>query len=121
MFKVFSKILQNNELNEVELAKINDFVFCRWLSGNPNTLMLANVLNQYYDIPISLKVKFIQSIIKNKIKFIKYPKSEKMSDNSDDLLNISKYFGVSEETAKLYLEFLSKEDLDTLNKIYKIS
>lgn len=116
MFTVFKKILNKSNITDDDLSKINDFIFCRWLSGNPNSLLVANVINYYHKLPLKIKVKFVEELIGNKIKYIPYPKGEK-SKNS--LENISRYFNISEEKANLYLEFLSKEDLKYLEDLYK--
>lgn len=116
MFTVFKKILNKSNITDDDLSKINDFIFCRWLSGNPNSLLVANVINYYHKLPLKIKVKFVEELIGNKIKYIPYPKVEK-SKNS--LENISRYFNISEEKANLYLEFLSKEDLKYLEDLYK--
>lgn len=116
MFTVFKKILNKSDITDDDLSKINDFIFCRWLSGNPNSLLVANVINYYHKLPLKIKVKFVEELIGNKIKYIPYPKGEK-SKNS--LENISRYFNISEEKANLYLEFLSKEDLKYLEDLYK--
>lgn len=115
MFTVFKKILNKSNITDDDLSKINDFIFCRWLSGNPNSLLVANVINYYHKLPLKIKVKFVEELIGNKIKYIPYPKGEK-SKNS--LENISRYFNISEEKANLYLEFLSKEDLKYLEDLY---
>jgi hypothetical protein len=115
MFNVFKKILQNKEITEDELDKIAPFVMCRWLAGNPNTLQLAQFLNLYSKIPIDVQVKFLQSVINGKIKYIPYIKGQKTSN--DDLELISEYFNISFEKALMYSEFITKQDLKEIKKV----
>lgn len=70
MFNVFKKILNNSEITEEDINKISDFVFCRWLSGNPNLIGLSNLFNQYSNIPLDLKVKIVQNLVGGKVRYL---------------------------------------------------
>lgn len=111
MFTVFKKILTKNaEITDEDIGKISDFVFCRWLSGNPNTLQLAQFFNLYYDIPLAVKVKMAQKVLGGKIRFIQYPKSIK-DTSSDDVKAVSEFYNISLAKANLYMEFISDDEL----------
>jgi hypothetical protein len=113
MFNVFKKILNKSEITEEDINKISDFVFCRWLSGNPNLIGLSNLFNQYPNIPIELKVKIVQNIIGGKIKYIPYPKGTKETEVKD-LEYISEFFNISREKAQMYAEFIDKKELQQI-------
>jgi hypothetical protein len=113
MFNVFKKILNKSEITEEDINKISDFVFCRWLSGNPNLIGLSNLFNQYPNIPIELKVKIVQNIIGGKIKYIPYPKGAKETEVKD-LEYISEFFNISREKAQMYAEFIDKKELQQI-------
>ena len=115
MFTVFKKILNKSEITDLDLEKINDFIFCRWLSGNPNTIMVANVINYYHKLPLKIKVKFVEELIGKKIKYIPFPKQEK----TEDLKYICNYFNISEDKAIMYAEFLKEEDFEYLRNLEK--
>lgn len=115
MFTVFKKILNKSNITDDDLSKINDFIFCRWLSGNPNSLLVANVINYYHKLPLKIKVKFVEELIGNKIKYIPYPKQEK----TEDLKYICHYFNISEDKARMYAEFLKEEDFEYLRNLEK--
>lgn len=114
MFSVFKKVLNTKaEFTDEDISKVSDFVFCRWLSGNSGTLQIAQMFNYYYDIPIELKLKVAQKIINGRLKFIPYPKSIKNDDK--DIENVSKFFNVSLNKAKMYMEFISDDEMKYIN------
>lgn len=114
MFNVFKKVLNTKaEFTDEDISKVSDFVFCRWLSGNSGTLQIAQMFNYYYDIPIELKLKVAQKIINGRLKFIPYPKSVKNDDK--DIENVSKFFNVSLNKAKMYMEFISDDEMKYIN------
>lgn len=113
MFNVFKKILNKSEITEEDINKISDFVFCRWLSGNPNLIGLSNLFNQYSDIPIELKVKIVQNIVGGKVRYIPYPKGTKESEVKD-LEYLSEFFNISREKAQMYAEFIDKKELQKI-------
>lgn len=113
MFNVFKKILNKSEITEEEINKISDFVFCRWLSGNPNLIGLSNLFNQYSDIPIELKVKIVQNLVGGKVRYIPYPKGAKETEVKD-LEYLSEFFNISREKAQMYAEFIDKKELQKI-------
>lgn len=113
MFNVFKKILNNFEITEEEINKISDFVFCRWLSGNPNLIGLSNLFNQYSNIPLDLKVKIVQNIVGGKVRYIPYPKGAKETEVKD-LEYLSEFFNISREKAQMYAEFIDKKELQKI-------
>lgn len=113
MFNVFKKILNKSEITEEDINKISDFVFCRWLSGNPNLIGLSNLFNQYSNIPLDLKVKIVQNIVGGKVRYIPYPKGAKESEVKD-LEYLSEFFNISREKAQMYAEFIDKKELQKI-------
>ena len=86
MFNAFKKILNLEDLTQEDLDKISPFLMLRWLEGNPGCLQIAQ--------------------------FIKFIKGNKIESKELDL--ISKYFKISLDKALLYSEFLSKEDIKSI-------
>lgn len=120
MFNVFKKVLnQNSKFTQEDIDKVNEFVFCRWLSGDARIVNIANTLNKYTNIPKELQLVFIQNVIGGKVKFIPYPKSLKNDVEDTVLLKaISKFFNISERESKMYMEFLTKEETEYLKEFY---
>jgi hypothetical protein len=98
-----------SKATEEEIEKIPSYIFCKWLSGNPYTIMAANVINYYNDIPIVNQYEMIRSAFCGKIKYIPYPKNETQKE-LDDLSVICEYYKISLEKAKEYKEFMSNEE-----------
>lgn len=111
MFTVFKKVTNpKSDINDEDVAKVSDYVFCRWLSGSPRTVQIAQMFNLYHNIPVGVKLKTAQKLIDGRIKYIPYPKSQ----NKDEDTNIQlmcEYFNISIAKAKMYLELISDDDL----------
>lgn len=118
MFKTMTGVLDlKKNPSDEEIKKIQSFIFCRWLSGNQFTIQAANMINQYACIPIENQYKMIKTAFGGKIKFIPYPKSLK-GDDSKNIEYLSKYFKISIREAKMYLEFISKEEMKKIINLY---
>lgn len=103
--------------SEEDIKKIPSYIFCRWLSGNRASIQAANMFNLYSDIPIENQYNVIKNAFAGKIKYIPYPKSvdEEKAKSIEYLID---YFKISEEKAKEYLTFISKDELNFIVKIY---
>jgi predicted SnoaL-like aldol condensation-catalyzing enzyme len=104
--------------SDAEIQKIPSYIFCRWLSGSPYTVLAANQINCYDKIPIENQYSMIKSVFAGKLEFIPYPKNV-----SEEVIKkigyLSDFFKISEEKAKEYLEFISNEELDTIVEMYE--
>lgn len=118
MFKTISSVL-NSKSNptEEEIQKIQPYIFCRWLSGHPGTVLMGNELNRYPNIPVVNQYKMVKTVIQDKIKYIPYPKNEVHNDKVVEIL--SKHFNESYERARTYLEFIDKKELDYILNLYE--
>ncbi len=118
MFPTMWSVLDKNKTpSESDINKIQSFVFCRWLTGNPKTIKDANIFNIYYDIPVFNQYMYIKNLHSGKIRNIKYIKSEKEEDNVDISI-IQKHFNINFTKAKEYLNFISEEELKYLKDLY---
>ena len=60
----------------------------------------------------------VQKVVNGKIRYIPYPKQEK---DIDELVNkISLYYNINNNIAKLYLEFISKEEMHVIDEYFKV-
>jgi len=112
-----SALDKNKNPSTEDIQKIPSYIFCRWLSGNAHTILAANQINYYDKIPIENQYKMIKNVFAGKIKFIPYPKNT----NEDVLKKIQylcEYFKISEDKAKEYLDYISKDELDFIINIY---
>ena len=120
MFNTMKKVLNKPGYKmprDEEIEKISEFVFCRWLSGNPITIQAANQLNLYYDIPIKNQFHLVNKAFGGKIRFIPYPKNVK-EDDPKILETLAKHFKINTELAKDYLNYISEEELQRIQNLY---
>lgn len=120
MFKTMTGCLnKKSNPKKEEIEKIPSYIFCRWLSGNPNTVMAANQINFFHkEIPMINQYNMIKSAFGGKIKFIPYPKNI-AEDSSKHIEYLISYFKISEEKAREYMEFISNEELNYIIKLYE--
>lgn len=119
MFKTMTSVLNTKQNpSEDEINKIPSFIFCRWLSGNSNTVLAANQLNLFSNIPMVNQYKMIKSVFAGKIKYIPYPKNV----NADALKKeqyIANYFKINIDKAKEYLELMDNNEINTIVSMYE--
>ena len=115
---MWSSLDKNKSPTPEDLKKIQSFVFCKWLAGDSRTILTANTINQYYDIPIENQYYLVKNKFAEKIRNIKYIKSEKDEANQAIIAILEKHFKISTEKAKEYLTFISKDELNYLKELY---
>lgn len=103
--------------SDSELQKIPPFIFCRWLSGSPMTVLASNQLNLYYNMPIQNQFNLIRSAFGGKVKFIPYPKNIK-EDSDKELIFLAKHYKISLPMAKEYKELMSKDEYNEIIQMY---
>lgn len=101
-----------------EISKIPSFVFCRWLSGSPYTIMAANIFNRYSKIPIENQFEVIHRSFGGKVKYIPYPKSTAESEMKE-IEYLAQYFKISRSKAREYLDLIDKEELRKIVDAYE--
>lgn len=122
MFKTMTGCLDPKKSPSIDdLQKIPSFVFCRWLSGNIYTILAANQINYYFDIPIENQYNMIKNVFAGKIKYIPYPKKEPESDLEKQKIieYLCDYFKINNYDAVEYLDLISKEELTKIIEMYK--
>ena len=120
MFKIISKCLDlKKPISEEEINSVSPYLFCRWLSGNQFTIFASNELNKYYnEIPFLNQFMMIRKTFGGKIKFIPFPKTLK-DEESNEIKCLEKYFKISYNKSKEYLELIDKEELRRIVEMYK--
>jgi hypothetical protein len=88
----------------------SSYMVNRGLSYFPDTVFLANMMNQRYHLSPKMQYDFLRNAVPPKKRFSKWFKSEKLNDI--DL--ISKYFDVSNQKAKEYSHLLSTKDINII-------
>jgi len=91
-----------------EIQSVNSFFLIRYISNDPSSIYIANILNCNYSIPIEAQYNFVRNSTLDKVAFINYPKKEKLFSDKD-LKIIMKHFKISENVAKEYITILGKD------------
>lgn len=105
-------LLDESDDNEVVVKDYNPFITNRTLSYHNDTLMLANAMNQYYNLDKDQQYLFFINTVRPKKRFAKWAKPDK-----DDVLDIIvEYYGYSYEKAKQVLDLFTKDDLKSMKQ-----
>lgn len=90
----------------------NAYMVNRGFSYFPDTILHANEMNQFPGIPNYAQYIYYMSALRSRKRFSKWFKAEKNSD----LDLIQKHYQCNRTIAKQYLELLSSENLERINK-----
>ena len=101
-----------------DIKKINSFFFVRYISNDPNTIYIANILNCNHTIPLEAQYNFVKYSTLDKVSFINYPKKEKILSDKD-LKVIRTHFKINESVAKDYVKILGTEKTQEILDKYK--
>ena len=100
-----------------EKMTVNSFFLCRWLSNNPDTVFVGNVLNRFYnEIPLNKQYDMSKHLLRGKIKYIQFPKKIKNSEKVID--NICRYYKVSIDSAYEYWNLMSEKERNNMEIMY---
>lgn len=118
MFKTLTGAIDpKKKPTDDEIEKIPSYIFCKWLSGNPNSIMAANAINMYDAIPIQNQYWMVKNAFAGKIKFIPYPKNVSQ-DQLKKVEFIAKHFKISEEKAAEYIDLMDINELNDIINMY---
>ena len=90
----------------------NSFMINRSLSYFSDTIMFANVMNQYHHTDNKLQYHFLINIIRKRKRFSKWMKPEPESD----IEVVKQYYGYNNEKARQALPLLSPEQINIIKK-----
>lgn len=117
MFKVFSGVLNNTKLTQESEAKINNYIFKRYISGNIDGLMFTSYINAY-EVPKQALYEYYRCILSpRKLKYIPYFKEKKKDEDIEFLMF---HYKCNREIANEYLDLLTKEQLESLKANYNM-
>ena len=92
------------------------FVVNRTLSYFPDTVHVANAMNQYHHLDKKLQFQFFLNIIRKRKRFSKWAKPTEISD----LDAVKEYYGYSNEKARQAIALLSADQITIIkNKVSK--
>ena len=92
------------------------FVVNRSLSYFPDTVHMANAMNQYHHLENKLQFQFLLNIVRKRKRFSKWDKPAEVSD----LDAVKEYYGYSNEKARQVIPLLSADQITIIkNKVSK--
>jgi hypothetical protein len=103
-------LMKDNPDNEKEYKA---YVVNHGLSFYPDTVLIANEMNLYPDIPVISQYYYYMGAIRKGNRYSEWHKKKK----NDDLDLVQKVYQVRREIAKQYLKLLSKDDLSKLREL----
>jgi len=117
-YKIMKSAIDNSyEPTLKEKQNINPFFLLRFVSNDPNTIYIANMLNIYKSIPIEIQYNFIKNSSLEKIAFINYPKKHSGYDLKE-INVIKKYYSCNTNTAKDYIDILGPKRVQEIIEKY---
>jgi hypothetical protein len=103
-------------VDDIAEKDYNAFMVNRSLSNFQDTILYANLMNQYHHLDARLQFDFFINIIKKKNRFSKWLKPL----DYEHLDVIKEYYGYSDEKAKSVLSLLNNNQIEDLKeRIYK--
>lgn len=92
------------------------FLTNRTLSYFPDTVHMANAMNQYHHLDNKLQFQFLLNIVRKRKRFSKWDKPTEISD----LDAVKEYYGYSNEKARQVISLLSANQITIIrNKVSK--
>jgi len=99
-------------VDDVAEKQYNSYMVNRSLSYFPDTVAMANVMNQHHRIDNKLQYHFLFNIIRKRKRFSKWMKADKLSD----IDAVKEYYGYSEDKARSVMQLLSTDQLDVIKQ-----
>lgn len=90
------------------IKKYPPFIVNRCLSGHIDTLLFANEMNMYHDLPKDMQYSFFINTVRKKKRFSPWIRKDKV----EDLDCIKRYYGYSDTKALQALRILSTDQIN---------
>lgn len=99
-------------VDDIAEKEYNGFVVNRSLSYFPDTVALANVMNQFHHLDNKLAYHFLLNIVRKRKRFSKWVKP----DVEDAVDVIKQYYGYNNQKAKQVMALLTHDQIDVLRQ-----
>ena len=103
-------LFKDNPLADKDYAR---FIVNRGLGYFPDTIMQANLMNRYGDIPKSWQYYFLLNTITKGKRFSRWHKAEKQTES---LKLVMEYYGYSPEKARQVMDILTTDQMSIIEK-----
>ena len=105
-----------NKKTEVEdISGYDPYITNHSFSAFPDTVLLANELNRYPDLPKDMQFDFFYHAVRKGNRFEKWLKKNK-NESFDTIKMLKDYSGYNDQKARHVLDILSKEQLDHIRQ-----
>lgn len=94
----------------------NQYMINYILSLAPDTVLFANEMNQFHQIPNEFHYLFYHGALHKKSRYFKYPKQSVM--DTETLNIVKEYFSVDDDKARDLLELIEPEIIEKIKKSY---
>ena len=112
-----------DSFTEDEQKKFSPFIINRFLSMDEEFIEIVNMFQPYAIGTLEPKdvYEFYRNLLPKGKRFNKYIKGKKDKKHDKELLElVSKYFEVSKNESKVYIDLLSKQEIKEMYKIYGV-
>ena len=103
---------KNIIIDDATEKSYNCYVTNRSLSYFQDTVIAANVMNQYHHLDKKLQFEFLLNTIRKRKRFSKWLKPEIVND----LEAVKEYYGYSNDKAKTVLSLLSTDQIEIIKR-----
>ena len=100
-----------------QIDTMSSFVTVQYLSNDPMGCIVGNTMNIYSKVPMVAQYRFFRYAMPKNVKYIQFLKKPIASD-SENLLNVCRFYDVNETMGKEYLEILKESDLAEIKDYY---
>lgn len=107
------EIIRTSENPEKAWKQYIPFVVNKGFSFFPDTVMAANIMNRYPDIPEYMQHDFYMKTVRAKKRYYKWPKKQ----NSELIELVSRSYNINKERAREYLSLLNDEQIEQLKRL----
>ena len=102
-------LIDNDESLEKEYPP---FIINKCMSGFIETVLIANEMNIYQNLPKKMQYDFFINIVRPRKRFSPWMRKEKI----DTLEIIKKYYGYSDEKARSAIKILTQEQIEFIKQ-----
>lgn len=116
-YQVMTNILKKEfKPSDEEMKSVNSFMMVRWLSNHPQSIAVANYINNNHTMDIVQQY----TLAYNTVHGIKYIANKGKEKHNDEVLDIlSEHYNLRYELAKEYLKMLPEEEVQRIVGMYK--
>lgn len=111
----YVKAINKKNIEITDFSNYVPFIVNRAFSYFKDTILFANELNNYPEIPKKLQFDYYINSLSKANRFSKWVKEE----NKEDLIIICEYYGFSMNKAKEALRILNKEQIEKIRETIK--